>query len=127
MGATDKSVLLAQWRHDSKTYRMVSVGTWSRGFEDELVVEREDSDTLGGSRWVEVDRWRPGGIDGARDIRSVLAAGVKAAMSPPATRPASSAPVVTTPMYPARVASATPSTDDDVNPMSRIGHGRGDD
>jgi oligoribonuclease (3'-5' exoribonuclease) len=82
MGATDKSVLLAQWRHDSKTYRMVSVGTWSRGFEDELVVEREDSDTLGGSRWVEVDRWRPGGIDGARDIRSVLAAGVKAAMSP---------------------------------------------
>lgn len=74
--------LIRQWRSNNKQYRAIGVGRYTAGYRDIVVVERADSDSLGGVRWVEVDRWDCSGLSNKDDIRSILIDGITVASSP---------------------------------------------
>jgi hypothetical protein len=75
--------LLANWRHDGKSYRLVATANYTIGYEDNYVVERQEQDSLGGARWEAIESWATAGISGKGDIRTILVAGIKALVDHP--------------------------------------------
>jgi hypothetical protein len=71
----NKATLVKQWTHAGTSYRLVSAGRWSRGFNDSYILERSHKDALGGDNWSELQRWD---ADDAKLTLTILAAGVAA-------------------------------------------------
>lgn len=54
--SSSKATLLFQ----GTTHRLIARGTYSAGYEDEYILEKSETDALGGERWIEAFSWRPG-------------------------------------------------------------------
>ena len=49
--------LVHQWKSGDTDYRVVALGKWSIGYEDSYLLEKAETDSLGGMRWVKVHNW----------------------------------------------------------------------
>lgn len=49
--------LVHQWKSGDTDYRIVALGKWSAGYEDVYLLEKAETDSLGGLRWVQVHDW----------------------------------------------------------------------
>ena len=49
--------LITKWFVATKEYRLLAQGSYSTGYEDTIILERDDKDTLGDPRWVTVSQW----------------------------------------------------------------------
>lgn len=110
------AMLLAEWDHDGKSYRLIGVARQTRGYTDRFVLESRDVDALGGPCWVTADRWDAPRDPGTRDI---LAAGMRVL--------AQRLAVTAIPAPPLPPAVTMLIEREHSNPMHRIGYGRGDD
>lgn len=50
--------LVHQWKVGDVEYRIVALGKWSAGYEDSYLLEKAETDSLGGLRWVKVYDWK---------------------------------------------------------------------
>ena len=57
MSSNTKVRLITKWFVGSKEYRLLASASYSTGYEDAVILERDDKDALGDPRWVTVSQW----------------------------------------------------------------------
>lgn len=80
-----KLKLIYTWKSGTVMYRVIGSGSCTRGYRDNIILERADTDALGGTRWVELSKWPTGlhsrfGVDNETELRSVLVDGIEQAL-----------------------------------------------
>lgn len=72
MKKDSKATFVYEWDDGKERYRMLSVGKFSRGYEDKIVFDRLTSDSLGEPCWVKIYE-----LDPREGIGSILVSAIK--------------------------------------------------
>ncbi len=72
-----KAVLVHEWDAGKERYRLVAVGKFSAGYEDEYVIEQLGADAIGEPKWTGHARWKPE----PGDVNTLLVAAIKSLQS----------------------------------------------
>lgn len=60
MAKNSRGKLLCEWTADKETYRLITIGRYTAGYEDRYVIEKLGADAIGEPQWTAEHAWEPG-------------------------------------------------------------------